>query len=146
MVYISHIPTTDDRHHTGYIKGEPDTVIHTSEISHRSMSLIPPSYRFCDLCASLVRPQNWLGHRSRHIGGKKVALVVQVWRRGRSDLAMVAMKFWACSKQLHKCRRGGWSIGRSPHKIIRTVVNIVYQFVLCFCFHCTTTVPPLADQ
>ena len=45
------------------------------------------------------------------------ALVVQGWHRGRSDIAMDAMvvvKFWACSKQSHKGRRGGRSLtGRS---------------------------------
>ena len=37
---------------------------------------------------------------------------------------------------------GHWS----SRKIIRTVVNIVHQFVRCFCLPCTITVPPLADQ
>ena len=36
-------------------------------------------------------------------------------------------------------------IGR-PVKKLRTVVNILYQFELCFCLPCTTTVSPLADQ
>ena len=76
-------------------------------------SLIPPFYRGCDLCASLVRPQKWPGRRWRHREGRKVALVVQGWHRGRSDLAMdamVAVKFWECSKQSLKGRRGGWSL------------------------------------
>ena len=77
-------------------------------------SLIPPLHRGCDLCASLVRPQNWPGRRWRHKGGRTVALVVQGWYTGRSDIAMVAMKFWACSKQSPKGRRGGRSLtGRS---------------------------------
>ena len=65
----------------------------------------------------LVRPQNWPGRRWRQKGGRKVALVVQGWHIGRSDIAMdamVAVKFWACSKQSHKGRRGGRSLsGRS---------------------------------
>ena len=67
----------------------------------------PFTHRGCDLCASLVRPQNWPGHRWRHKGGRKFALVVQGWHRGRSDLAMdamIAVKFWTCSKQSQKGR------------------------------------------
>ena len=79
--------------------------------------VIPPFHRGCDLCASLVRPQNWPGRRWRQKGGRAVALVVQGWHIGRSDIAMDAMvagKFWACSKQSHKGRRGGRSLtGRS---------------------------------
>ena len=67
--------------------------------------LIPPLHRGCDLCASLVRPQNW-----RQKGGRTVALVVQGWHIGRSDIAMVAVKFWAYSKQSHRGRRGGRSL------------------------------------
>ena len=128
-----------------------------------------PFYRGCDRCASLVRPQNWPGRRWRHKWCRKVALVVQGWHRERSDLAMDAMvtvKFWACSKQSHKGRRGGqslkggrrkahasqWSqnvctgVGHWSHrKKIYTVVNIVYQLQRWFCLPCTTIVPPLAD-
>ena len=79
--------------------------------------VIPPLHRGCDFCASLVRPQNWPGRRWRQKGGRTVALVVQGWHIGRSDIAMdamVAVKFWACSKQSHKGRRGGRSLtGRS---------------------------------
>ena len=131
---------------------------------------IPPFHRGCDLCASLVRPQNWSGRRWRQSGGRTVALVVQGWHRGRSDItmdAMVVVKFWACSKQSHKDRRGGRSLtGRSKeagwrhtHRRGRRMgaqwsaigrpvknANIVYQFERHVCLPCTTTVPPLADQ
>ena len=64
-----------------------------------------------------MRPQNWPGRRWRQKGGRTVALVAQWWYTGRSDIAMdamVAVKFWACSKQSHKGRRGGRSLtGRS---------------------------------
>ena len=80
-------------------------------------SLIPPLRRGCDLCASLVRPHHWPGRRWRQKGGRTVVLVVQGCYTGRSDIAMdatVIVKFWACSKQSHKCRRGGRSLtGRS---------------------------------
>ena len=77
---------------------------------------------------------------------------------------MVAVKFWACSKQSHKGCRGGRSLTgcsneaggtpwlqngytgvghSSPHKIFRIVVNIVCQFQRCLCLACITTVPPL---
>ena len=80
---------------------------------------------------------------------------------------MVAVKFWACSKQSHKGRRGGRSLTgrwkeagwRHTHRrgrrmdaqwsaIDRPVkkVNIVYQFERHVCLPCTTIVPPLADQ
>ena len=82
-----------------------------------SRLVIPPLHRSCDLSASIVRPQNWPGRRWRQKGGRTVALVVQWWYTGRSDIAMdpmVAIKFWACSKQSHKGRRGGRSLtGRS---------------------------------
>ena len=72
-----------------------------------------------------TRPPSWengtwqvpsqLSHSEK--GGRTVALVVQGWHIGRSDIAMdamVAVKFWACSKQSHKGRRGGRSLtGRS---------------------------------
>ena len=133
-------------------------------------SVIPPLHRGCDLCASLVRPPNWPGRRWRQKGGRTVALVVQGWHIGRSDIAMdamVAVKFWACSKQSHKGRRGGRSLtGRSKeagwshthrrgHRmdaqwsaIGRPVknANIVYQCERHVCLPCTTIVPPLADQ
>ena len=67
--------------------------------------------------ASIVRPQNWPGRRWRQKGSRTVTWVVQWWYTGRSEIAMdamVAVKFWACSKQLHKGHRGGWSLtGRS---------------------------------
>ena len=134
------------------------------------ISLIPPLHRGCDLCASLVRPQNWPGRRWRQKGGRTVALVVQWWHIGRSDIAMdamVAVKFWSCSKQSHKGRRGGRSpTGRSKgagwrhiHRRGRRMdaqwsaigrpvknSNIVYQFEWHVCLPCTTIVPPLADQ
>ena len=79
--------------------------------------LIPPSHRGCDLCSSLVRPHNWPGGRWRQDGGRTVVLVVQGWYTGSSDIAMdatVAVKFWACSKESHKGRRGVRSLtGRS---------------------------------
>ena len=82
-----------------------------------SFLLIPPLHRGCDLSASIVRPQNWPGRRWRQKGGRMVALVAQWWYTGRSDVAMDAMvaeKFWACSKQSHKGLRGGRSLtGRS---------------------------------
>ena len=133
-------------------------------------SVIPPLHRGCDLCASLVRPQNWPGRRWRQKGGRTVALVVQGLYTGRSDIAMdamVAVKFWACSKQSHKGRRGGRSLtGRSKeagwrhtHRRGRRMdaqwsaigrpvknANIVYQFEQHVCLPCTTIVPPLADQ
>ena len=136
----------------------------------RRRLLIPPLHRGCDLCASLVRPQNWPGRRWRQKGGRTVALVVQGWHIGRSDIAMDAMvagKFWACSKQSHKGRRGGRSLtGRSKeagwrhtHRRGRRMdaqwsaigrpvknANIVYQFERHICLSCTTIVPPLADQ
>ena len=80
---------------------------------------------------------------------------------------MVAVKFWACSKQSHKGRRGGRSLtGRSKeagwrhtHRRGRRMdaqwsaigrpiknANIVYQFERQVCLPCTTIVPPLADQ
>ena len=80
---------------------------------------------------------------------------------------MVAVKFWACSKQSHEGRRGGRSLtGRSKEAVwrhthrrgrrmgaqwsaIRRLVknaNIVYQFERHVCLPCTTIVPPLADQ
>ena len=83
----------------------------------RFIPLIPPLHRGCDLSASIVRPQNWPGRRWRQKGGRTVALVAQWCYTGRSDIAMdamVAVKFWACSKQSHKGRRGGRSLtGRS---------------------------------
>ena len=135
-----------------------------------SLFLIPPLHRGCDLCASLVRPPNWPGRRWRQKGGRTVALVVQGWHIGRSDIAMdamVAMKFWACSKQSHKGCRGGRSLtGRSKearwrhtHRRGRRMdaqwsaigrpvknANIVYQCERHVCLPCTTIVPPLADQ
>ena len=57
----------------------------------------------------LVRPQKWPGRRWRQEGGRTLALVVQGWHTGRSDIAMdamVAVKFWACSKQWHNGHRG----------------------------------------
>ena len=131
---------------------------------------IPPLHRGCDLCASLVRPQNWPGRRWRQKGGRTVALVIQGWHIGRSDIAMDAIvpgKIWACSKQWHKGCRGGRSLtGRSKeagwrhthprgHRmdaqwsaIGRPVknANIVYQFERHVCLPCTTIVHPLADQ
>ena len=142
-------------------------------IGGRSTSLqllIPPLYRGCELCASLVRPQNWPGRRWGQKGGRTFAVVVQGWHIGRSDIAMdamVAVKFWACSKQSHKGRRGGRSLtGRSKeagwrhtHRRDRRMdaqwsaigrpeknANIVYQFERHVCLPCTTSVPPLADQ
>ena len=140
---------------------------------HAVSILIPPLHRGCDLSASIVRPQSWPGRRWRQKGGRTVALVAQWWYTGCSDItmdAMVALKFWACSKQSHKGRRGGRSLtgrsneagGRHTHRHggrmdaqwsaigrpikIRTVVNIVYQFEQRFCLPCTTIVPPLADR
>ena len=134
------------------------------------LCLIPPLHRGCDLCASLVWPHNWPGRRWRQKGGRTVALVVQGWHIGRSDIAMdamVAVKFWACSKQSLKGRRGGRSLtGRSkeagwrhPHRRGRRMdaqwsaigrpvknANIVYQFERHVCLPCATIVPPLADQ
>ena len=131
---------------------------------------IPPLHRGCDLCASLVRPQNCPGRRWRQKGGRTVALVVQGWYTGRSGIAMdamVAVKFWACSKQSHKGRRGGRSLtGRSKeagwrhtHRRGRRMdaqwsaigrpvknANIVYQFERLVCLPCTTIVPLLDDQ
>ena len=75
----------------------------------RSQWVIPPVHGGCDLCASLVRPKNWPGRRWRQEGGRTIALVVQGWYTARSYIAMdatVAVKFWACSKQSHKGRRG----------------------------------------
>ena len=132
--------------------------------------VIPPLHRGCDLCASLVRPQNCPGRRWRQKGGRTIALVVQGWYTGRSGIAMdamVAVKFWACSKQSHKGRRGGRSLtGRSKeagwrhtHRRGRRMdaqwsaigrpvknANIVYQFERHVCLPCTTIVPPLDDQ
>ena len=132
--------------------------------------LIPPLHRGCDLCASLVRPQNCPGRRWRQKGGRTVALVVQGWYTGRSGIAMdamVAVKFWACSKQSHKGRRGGRSLTghskeagwRHTHRRGRRMdaqwsaigrpvknANIVYQFERHVCLPCTTIVPPLDDQ
>ena len=74
--------------------------------------VIPPLHRGCDLCVSLVQ-QHWPGCHWRHNRGRKVALVVQGWHRGRSDFAMdamVAVKFWACSKQSRQSRRRGRSL------------------------------------
>ena len=137
---------------------------------HWSVFLIPPLHRGCDLCASLVRPQNWPGRRWRQKGGRTVALVVQGWHIGRSDIAMDAMvagKFWACSNQSHKGCRGGRSLtGRSKeagwrhtHRRGRRMdaqwsaigrpvknANILYQFERHICLPRTTIVPPLADQ
>ena len=80
-------------------------------------SLIPPLHRGCHLCASLLRTQNWPGRGWMQKGGRTIALVVQGWHTGRLVIAMdamVAVKFWACSKQSHKGRRGGRSLtGRS---------------------------------
>ena len=86
--------------------------------------LIPPLHRGWDLSASIVRPQSWPGRRWRQKGGRTFALVAQWWYTGRSDIAMVAVKFWACSKQSHKGRRGGRSLtggsneagGRHTHR------------------------------
>ena len=81
------------------------------------LALLPPLHSGCDFSASIVRPQNWPGRRLRQKGGRAVALVAQWWYTGRSDIAMdamVAVMFWACSKQSHKGRRGGRSLtGRS---------------------------------
>ena len=117
-----------------------------------------------------MRPQNWPGRRWRQKGGRTVALVVQGWHIGRPNIAtdaIVAVKFWACSKQSHKGRRGGRSLtGRSKevgwrhtHRRGRRMdahwsavgrlvknANIVYQFERHVCLPCITIVPPLADQ
>ena len=83
----------------------------TTYITYHLSPLYTPLHRGCDLCASLVRPQNQSGRCWRQKGGRKV---VQGWHGGRSDLAMDAMVFWACSKQSHKGRQGGRSLtGRS---------------------------------
>ena len=133
-----------------------------------SPCLIPPLHRGCNLCASPVRPQNWPGCRWRHRGGRNVALVVQGWHRGRSDIAMnamVAVKFWACSKQSHKGRRGGRSLRRkahtspwsqngctlvghwSPRKKCALLWTLCINLSDASAFpDCTTTVPPYADR
>ena len=119
-----------------------------------------PLHKGYDLCASLVRPQNWQGRRWRHKGGRKFALVVQEWYTGRSDIskdAMVTAKFGTSSKQSHKGCRGGQLLtgrsreagGRHTHRRVRrmdtqrsaigrpvkmhTAVNIVCQFERCGC-------------
>ena len=61
-------------------------------------------HRACDLCASLVRS----GRSGRLKGRSMVALVVQMWYTGYSDMAVAAIKFWTCSKQSHTGRRGDW--------------------------------------
>ena len=58
--------------------------------------LIPLIHRGCDLCDSLLQPQNWPGHRWRQKGGQTVVLVVQGWYTGCSDITMdymVTVKF-----------------------------------------------------
>ena len=58
---------------------------------------IVPLHRGCDLCASLVRPQNWPGRRWRHEGGRKVTLVVQRWHEGGSfgrPIASIERSLW----------------------------------------------------
>ena len=140
---------------------------------HGSNVLIPALHRGCDLSASLLRPQNWPGRRWRQKGGWTVALVVKGWYTGRSDIAMdamVAVKFWAYSKQPHKGHRGGRSLtgrskeagGRHTHcrgrrmdaqwsAIGRPVKNVLL-WTLCInlsdasAFLVSTTVSPLADQ
>ena len=138
-----------------------------SQLGHYTCYLILPLHSGCDLCASLVRPQNWSGRRWRQKGGRAVALVVQGWHIRRSDIAMdamVAVKFWACSKQSHKGRRGGRSLTcrskeagwRHTHRRGRRMdaqwsvigrpvknANSVYQFERHVCLPCTTIVPPV---
>ena len=139
-------------------------------------SLIPPFHRGCDLCASLARPQNWPGRRWRHRGSRKVALATGLSRvaqrtsgprHGRHGRCEVLSMFKTVAQRsprrsvAHRSLKGGmgkahaspwsqngfaWVGHRSPRNIIRTVVNIVYQFEQCFCLPCTTTMPPLADQ
>ena len=78
-----------------------------------SHTVVYNPYRGCDLCASLLRPQNWPGRRWRQKGDRAVSLVVQGRYMGRSDIALnaiVAVKFWACLKQSHKGRRRGRSL------------------------------------
>ena len=106
----------------------------------------------CELYAFLVRPHNWPGHHWRHKGGQKVALVAQGWHKGRSYLAMVVVKFWACSKQSHKGRQRGQSLtdrskeagGRRTHH--RVVVEWVQNAVGHWsphkkAYHCKHCVP-----
>ena len=113
-----------------------------------------PLHRGLRLCASLVRPQNWPGHRWRHKGGQNVALVAQGWHKWCSDLAMDAMltvKFWAYSKQSHKGRRGCLSLtdrseeaeGRHTHRRGRrmdaqgSVIGRPVKNTYC-CNHCVS--------
>ena len=163
-----------DHNHNGNCKPAMNLIVVRNTVLpitfQRVILVIPPLHRGCYLCASIVRPQNWPGRRWRQKGGRTIALVVQGWHIGRSDIAMdamVAVKFWTCSKQSHKGRRGGRSLtGRSKeagwrhtHRHGRRMdaqwsaigrpvknANIVYQFERHVCLPCTTIVPPLADQ
>ena len=171
-----HLKTSSAKWHTFCLSLNVLMAYSTAELNDKKwvqficILLIPPLHKGCDLCASLVWPQNCPGRRWRQKGGRTVAFVVQGWYTGRSGIAMdamVAVKFWVCSKQSHKGRRGGRSLtGRSKeagwrhtHRRGRRMdaqwsaigrpvknANIVYQFERHVCLPCTTIVPPLDDQ
>ena len=119
------------------------------------------------LCDHRKRKKKWPGRRWRHKGGQKA---VQGLHRGRSTLAMdamVAVKFWACSKQSHKGRRGcrslkggrrkahasAWSQnGRTGVGHWSTCKKNAYCCIHCvsiwamLLLPCTTIVLPLANR
>ena len=98
----------------------------------------------------------------RQKGGRTVALVVQGWYTGRSDIAM-DVKFWACSKQSQKGRRGCRSFtgrskeagGRHTHHSGRkmdahwSAIGRLVKNARC-CEHCVsiwaTLLPSLCDH
>ena len=117
-----------------------------------------PLNRGCDLCACFVRPQNRPSGRWRYKGGRKFALVVQGWHRGRSDLAMDAMvtvKFQTVAQRstrrpvAHRSLKGGkrkahaspWlqngctGVGHWSPRKMRTVAYIVYAMLLPLLYH-----------
>ena len=109
---------------------------------HQFSLVIPPLHRGCDLCASLVRPQNWPGRHWRQKGGRTVALVVQGWYTGRLLTGRSKEAGW---RHIHRRGRrmdAQWSAIGRPVKN----ANTVYQFERHVCLPCTTIVPPLADQ
>ena len=123
----------------------------------------------CLPCATtkLTRSPSKTQRRRKYcLGRSRVAQSTFRPRHGRYGRREVLSIF----KQSHKGRRGGWAltsrsraagrrhtlpwsqngctgVGHWWHrKLLRTVVNIIYQFERCFCILCIVSVPPLADQ
>ena len=157
-----------------YIWSSQSGVI-TNLYSWRSVTCLYPLYTpftqglgpLCLPCATIKLSRSPLKAQRRQkgcLGRSRVALRTFQPRQGRREiLSMFKTVAQRSPRRLvaHRSLKGGrrkahaspWSqngctgVGHwSPRKIMRTVVNIVYQFERCLCLPWTTTGPPLADQ